>query len=460
MQNKLAIIDDFRSITYEELNRYIKRFAQKLTDQKICPGNTVVITMPDCIEWCVAFLGCLHVGAIPVIISAQVHKSKLAQAIEVSRASMILTQNQRNEIILEQGAELEIEYDFNDDDIAFWLTSSGTTGEQKYIVHKFKSLDNYYNLIKSTFKVDHHSVIFSSPRLSFGYGLGISIILGLGQHATIVLTNKILSHKLLSEKISTYRITHFFSTPVFLSPLIKHNKNYIDAIKSLEVITSAGEALSQTLKQRFKEIYDKDILNGYGLSEVLSYVCTQTLNDKQDKDYRNIGKVLPGITYEIRDPQGNLCARNIPGELYVKHPCMAVCYYNDIDKTKEIFQGDWVKTNDIVYLNDRDELIYISRKDNLIKINGQYVSIDEIESVIMLNEQIEECVVYTRQNSLNMLELEAKIVINSTITAGSIRNFLKDKLEMHQIPKRILFVDYIPKTVTAKKIRKTLTSTV
>jgi acyl-coenzyme A synthetase/AMP-(fatty) acid ligase len=59
-----------------------------------------------------------------------------------------------------------------------------------------------------------------------------------------------------------------------------------------------------------------------------------------------------------------------------------------------------------------------------------------------------------------MLELEAKIVINSTITAGSIRNFLKDKLEMHQIPKRILFVDYIPKTVTAKKIRKTLTSTV
>jgi long-subunit acyl-CoA synthetase (AMP-forming) len=50
---------------------------------------------------------------------------------------------------------------------------------------------------------------------------------------------------------------------------------------------------------------------------------------------------------------------------------MAVCYYNDIDKTKEIFQGDWVKTNDIVYLNDRDELIYISRKDNLIKINGK-----------------------------------------------------------------------------------------
>jgi len=460
MQNKTAIIDDSRSITYKELNRYIKRFAQKLKDQEIRPGDTVVIAMPDCIEWCVAFLGCLHAGAVPVIVSAQMHASKIDQAINASQASMTLTQHQRNNIVLEQGEELEIGHAFNDNDIAFWLTSSGTTGEQKYIVHRFKSLDNYYNLIKSTFKVNHHSVIFSSPRLSFGYGLGINIILGLGQHATIVLTDKILSHKLLAEKISIYGITHFFSTPVFLSPLVKHNKKYIGAIKSLKVITSAGEAISQTLKYKFKEIYGKDILNGYGLSEVLSYVCTQTPTDRQDNDYRTIGKVLFGIDYEIRDSQGNICAKNIPGELYINHPCMAVYYHNDIIKTNEVFQGDWVKTNDIVYLNDQDELVYVSRKDNLIKINGQYVSIDEVESAIMLNEQVEECVVSTHQNSLNMLELEAKIVTKSKITVGSIRNFLKGKIEMHQIPKRILFVDCIPKTVTAKKIRKTLTSTV
>jgi benzoate-CoA ligase len=459
MQNKIAIIDDFRSITYKELNRYVKRFAQKLKNQGICPGNTVVISMPDCIEWCVAFLGCLHVGAVPVIVSAQVHENNLDQAINASQASIILTQKQRNNIVLEQGDELEIGYDFNNEDIAFWLTSSGTTGEQKYIMHRFKSLDNYYNLIKSIFKVDHHSVIFSSPRLSFGYGLGVNIILGLGQHATIVLTDKILSHKLLAEKISIYRITHFFSTPVFLSPLVKYNTKYINAIKSLEVITSAGEAISQTLKHKFKEIYNKDILNGYGLSEVLSYVCTQTPTDRQDKDYRTIGKVLSGIDYEIRNPQGKICARNISGELYIKHPCMAVGYHDNIVKTKEVFQGDWVKTNDIVYLNDQDELVYVSRKDNLIKINGQYVAIDDVEAAIMLNEQVEECVVCARQNSLNILELEAKIVAKSTITAGNIRNFLKGKIELHQIPKRILFVDYIPKTVTAKKIRKMLTST-
>ena len=138
---------------------------------------------------------------------------------------------------------------------------------------------------------------------------------------------------------------------------------------------------------------------------------------------------------------------------------MAVGYHDNIVKTKEVFQGDWVKTNDIVYLNDRDELVYVSRKDNLIKINGQYVAIDDVEAAIMLNEQVEECVVCARENSLNILELEAKIVAKSTITAGNIRNFLKGKIELHQIPKRILFVDYIPKTVTAKKIRKMLTST-
>lgn len=454
MRNKIAIIDDTRSITYKQMDQYVRRYAQKIRGQGILPGNTAIIAMPDCIEWVIAFLGCLHAGVIPVVVSAQMQTRKLKQAIATSKSSLVLTNEQRNNIIIEQGIELPIAYDFGDNEEAFWLTSSGTTGEQKYIVHKYKSLEHYYNLVKLTFGINNTSVVFASPRLSFGYGLGINVILSLKKGATIILTEKILSHKLLAEKIIKFGITHFFSTPVFLSPLVKNNKKFISAIKTLKVVTSAGETISKNLKQKFKEMYDKDILNGYGLSEVVSYVCTQTEKNQIDTDYRNIGKVLAGISYEIRDTKGNICPRYVQGDLYIKHPCTALFYYTNYRKSKKILKDDWIKTNDIVYENKHNELIYVSRRDNLIKINGQYVSIDEVESAMMSHDKIKECLVYTNFNKLNILELKAKVIIRSAITAGEIRKFLKDKIEIHQIPKRIFFVDSLPNTVTQKKIRK------
>lgn len=436
------------------MDQYVRRYAQKLKSQGMLPGDTAIISMPDCIEWVIAFLGCLHAGVVPVIVSAQVQKNKLKQAVITSKSSLVLTNEQRSSIIIEQGIELSKAYKFDDEEEAFWLTSSGTTGKQKYIVHKYKSLENYYNLVKSTFGINDSSVVFASPRLSFGYGLGVNVLLSLKKCATIILTEKILSHKLLAEKIIKFGITHFFSTPVFLSPLVKNNKKFISAIKTLDVVTSAGEAISQNLKQKFKDMYDKDILNGYGLSEVVSYVCTQTEGSQIDTDYRNIGKVLEGINYEIRDSKGNLCPRYVQGELYLKHPCTALFYYNNFRKSKKILKDEWIKTNDIVYANNYDELIYISRRDNLIKINGQYVSIDEVESAMMSHDKIKECLVYISFNKLNILELEAKIIVRSKITSGEIRKFLKDKIEIHQIPKRIFFVNSLPKTVTQKKIRK------
>jgi len=295
-------------------------------------------------------------------------------------------------------------------------------------------LFDYFSLVVNLFEVDQSSVIFSSPRLSFGYGFGVNIILGLGVGSTILLTNKILSNKLLGQKITTHGISHFFSTPVFLSILVKHAP--LGAVRDLKLITSAGESMSSLIKQQFFDLYGKHILNGYGLSETLSYVSTQRSADLT-QDHRIIGKPAPGVEVKIKD-----------GKLFVKHPCKAIGYL-DGDK----FQEDWLQTNDIVELNDQGELVYISRLDNLVKINGEFVSIDEVEDAILQHDQIEECLVFTELNIMGLLELKANVITSNNVTAGMIRRFLSNRLESHKIPKHIYFVYSIPKTITNKKIR-------
>jgi acyl-coenzyme A synthetase/AMP-(fatty) acid ligase len=262
----------------------------------------------------------------------------------------------------------------------------------------------------------------------------VNIILGLGVGSTILLTNKILSNKLLGQKIKKHNISHFFSTPVFLGMLVKYSPP--DTIRDLKSITSAGEPLSSLIKQQFFDLYGKHILNGYGLSETLSYVSTQRLSDTAN-DHRIIGNPAPGVEVKIKD-----------GKLFIKHPCMAVGYLDE-----DAFQGEWIQTNDIVELNDQGQMIYISRLDNLVKINGEFVSIDEVEDAIMQYDQIEECLVFTELNDMGLLELSAKVITNIDITFGMIRRFLSIRLAPHKIPKHLYFVDNIPKTITNKKIR-------
>jgi acyl-coenzyme A synthetase/AMP-(fatty) acid ligase len=424
--DKTAVIDDQQSVSYDELRMYIKRYAYCLKANGIKPGDKIIIALPDSVEWCVAFLAAIYVGAVAVIISDKTPADKIIPS--------TLHIKHPHGILIDQGDQLEEHYEYNDDEVGFYLTTSGTTGNQKYIIHRHQSLLDYFSLVVNLFEVDQSSVIFSSPRLSFGYGFGVNIILGLGVGSTILLTNKILSNKLLGQKITTHSISHFFSTPVFLSMLVKHAPS--DAVRDLKLITSAGEPMSSLIKQQFFDLYGKHILNGYGLSETLSYVSTQQSADLT-QDYRIIGKPAPGVEVKIQD-----------GKLFVKHPCKAIGYLDG-----DTFQEDWIQTNDIVELNDQGELIYISRLDNLVKINGEFVSIDEVEDAILQHDQIEECLVFTELNVMGLLELKANVITSNNVTAGMIRRFLYNRLESHKIPKHIYFVHSIPKTITNKKIR-------
>jgi benzoate-CoA ligase len=471
--DKIAVIDDDRKITYVELGSYVRKFAHHLIKAEILPGDRIVISMQDRFEWIVGFLGCLYMGAVPVVISPFVKPVKFNEALQTTRARAAIYDDPDlgeyvkgkkflpEDIFREQVYELVDAYMFDPDEIGIIATSSGTTGKQKYVVHRHKNLSNYHALVVDTLEIDQYTVLFSTAKLSFVYGLNLAITASLGQGGTTVLTKKKLTQNLIVNTIKQHNVTHFFTTPGVLGIIVSKVTEPV-ALSSIKLASCCSEPYPSVLAEKFKTYYGYDLINGYGMSETLSMICSMTRTTKQTGDSRVVGKPFPGVTVEIRNEQGEMCKPNEVGELYVNHPCMATFYWNNWTKTKETFQGQWVKSNDLVFQNDDGDIVYICRKDDMVKINGILVSIIEVEKTIMEHPLVEDCVVTVEKNNIGLAKLGTKIIPKQdNIDITDIRHYLSKILESCKIPKYIELVEEIPielvtkieRTVTDKKIR-------
>ena len=166
----------------------------------------------------------------------------------------------------------------------------------------------------------------------------------------------------------------------------------------------------------------------------------------------SINSLPDGVVIEIKNSQGNICRIDEVGEIYIKHPCTASFYWNNWQKTRESFHGEWFKTKDLAFINQDGYIVYVSRVDELVKINGLAVSIIEVEDVIMRYPGVEDCLVSVKQNRNNIDKLNAMIVFNGD--ESSLRKYLQLHLEAYKIPTFIEQVKEIPKTWSGKKFRR------
>jgi benzoate-CoA ligase len=236
--------------------------------------------------------------------------------------------------------------------------------------------------------------------------------------------------------------------------MIKHGQNQMLS-RSVSVMVSSGEPLPKSTAENFQTQHNIKILDGLGMSECMYNYCTTTLDNIQ---VGSIGKPMPGIECEVRDDRGVPVPNGQIGEMWVKHPCAAIQYWKDWNKTKTTFVGKWIRTGDNVIKNNDNNYTYVSRLDDLLKINGQYVSPVEIESVILNIKWITECGVVAKQGNNGLVEIHAFVSVSRDTSVAEIRSMLTELLPKHKIPKHIHFIETLPKTVTYKKTRSRLRS--
>ena len=171
--------------------------------------------------------------------------------------------------------------------------------------------------------------------------------------------------------------------------------------------------------------------------------------------YGTTGKPLPGYELRIVDDEGAAVTQGEIGELQVSGPTAASMYWNNRDKTRGTFLGEWTRTGD-KYRRDEDGFyVFCGRSDDMLKLGGIYVSPTEVECALITHAAVLEAAVVGRADDTALIKPAAYVVLQPGVTgseelAATLKAHVKSQLAPYKYPRWIEFVSDLPKTATGK----------
>jgi benzoate-CoA ligase len=468
--NKNACVDKDQSITYQQLSCRVKTLSHAIQTNGILPGDVVIICMEDCVDWPCAWLACLHSGAVPMPASTVIGFDLLDDISKFVNCKLFIAgdaiasqikcvekqkiwDRKKLQTLWQQPCDIEAVM-VEPDTIGYMAMSSGSTGIPKVACfHHQVFFDIVKYIPEKLYGMNQDSVMLSIPKMSWGYGLQSSITYTLGVGATAVVMAEPPAPSTIFDYMEKFQPTIVASSPMIIRKLVKNAYKNRQIPNSVKIFSSAGEDLPEPLYDEFFSRFGLHINTAIGSLEVAN-ICYAATCGNPTKN--TVGKVLPGCKIQIQNSQGNECQPNEIGEIYVATSMMACCYLNSPEKTAETFVNGWVKTGDLGFINNEQNLVFVGRIDDVFKINDLIISPVEIESKILKYPGVDRTVVAGVESGHNK-ELHAWIV-NDTVQFDR-ENFvtwLKSNLAPHQVPKKIHYVEVIDETITNKQDRKSL----
>jgi 4-hydroxybenzoate-CoA ligase/benzoate-CoA ligase len=335
------------------------------------------------------------------------------------------------------------------DDVAFWLYSSGSTGQPKGAIHLHGDLAETARLYgEGILGLRPDDVVFSAAKLFFAYGLGNAMTFPFAAGASSVLLADRPTPQSVAALLQKEKPTFFFGVPTLFAGMLA-DSTATDLGGRLRFCVSAGEPLPRDIGLRWRERYGVDILDGIGSTELLHIFLSLRPGDVR---YGTTGKPVPGYEIQIVDEQDRPLPPGEIGELRVSGPSSAVAYWNNRQKSLHAFRGRWTYTGD-KYVQDVDGyFVYCGRSDDMIKAGGQWVSPAEVESALVAHPSVLEAAVVAHKDENQLDKPKAFVVLKpgARATSEELQRFVKERLAPFKYPRWVEFVEGLPKTATGK----------
>jgi len=498
--DRFAFIDDRGSYTYAELARRVNRFASSLAGLGLRVEDRVMVCMLDTIDWPVAFLGAIKAGVVPVAVNTLLKSQDYDYMLRDSRARVLFVSQallpsfdglaakvptlERTivsaapgvpgdvaqggavgdfDALLAGGSDHFDPADTVADEPCFWLYSSGSTGAPKGTVHVHSSLIQTAELFaRPVIGIRETDIVFSAAKLFFAYGLGNGLTFPMSVGATAVLmaerpTPEAVFLRLTGEAPEALarfhaRPTVHYGVPTLFASMLASPAFPSREQLGLRVATSAGEALPARVGTTFTERTGVEILDGIGSTEMLHVFLSNRAGQVR---YGTTGMPVPGYALRLLGDDGQEVDVGEVGDLYISGPSAAAMYWNQREKTRQTFQGEWTRSGD-KYARDADGFYtYAGRSDDMLKVSGQYVSPFEVESAVASHPAVLEAAVVGAADDDRLIKPKAYVVLKepgqaSPALAEELRSYVKDRLAPFKYPRWIEFVDELPKTATGK----------
>jgi 4-hydroxybenzoate-CoA ligase len=340
------------------------------------------------------------------------------------------------------------------DEVAFWLYTSGSTGDPKGVKHVHSNLMATAKLFgQCILGIGERDVVHSASKLFFAYGLGNAMTFPLSVGATAVLWPHRPSPEGVFETMRKYRPTIFYGVPSLYTALLSHRDISKGAGSDrLRICVSAGEALPYHIGKRWRDVVGVDVLDGLGSTEMLQ---TFLSNSPSDIRYGSTGKPVPGYETRIVDESGQEVGTGDIGELIVRGPSAGEGYWNQRARSRRTFVGEWTHTGD-KYRRDADGYFYYcGRTDDMFKVSGMWVSPFDVETALVSHEAVLEAAVIGKEDADGLVKPKAFIVLRNGYAADdglleTLKSHVKDKAGPWKFPRWIELRSTLPRTATGK----------
>jgi len=480
----VALAFEGRQYTNLEQDRAACRLANALRRLGVCPGDRVMVMLPNCPEVTQSYAAILKCGGVIVPVIFLLGDREVAHILADSEARIVITSadmlwkveaqigvlpSLRHVLLVDGGGDgktrslgaeaAQEEESFatverRSDDLAVILYTSGTTGVPKGVALSHDNLESNARAAAALHELEREDWAVSVLPLSHSYGLTV-MNAGhiLGSRAALL---RWFNPEEVLRTIQQFRAVSMSAVPTMLLYLL----NFPDAERfdmgSMRVWGSGAAPLPAEIVEPFERKFGGRILEGYGLTEASPVVSAHRLSGP--RKIGSVGQAIPGVEVSIQDDGDRPLPVGEVGEVCVRGRNVMAGYYRNPEETARTVRAGWLHTGDMGRLDEDGFLFIVERKKDLIIRGGFNIYPREVEETLYGHPKIAEAAVVGMKDPLMGEDVLAFVVLRSgeQATEAEIAAFCERRLARFKCPKQVRFLDALPKSPIGKILRKEL----
>jgi len=449
-----ALLGESGTFTYAEIERRSNGAEALLRERGVDPGDRVALMLPNGPAFVAAALGAWRLGAIIVPLNMLLAPPEVEARLEASTPRVLL----RDEAELDAEAEAEPEpVERAGSDAAVILFTSGTSGRPKGAILTHGSLHAAAQNCAGALELGPSDVVLGAAPFSHVLGLATGVLSTLFSGSAIAVVRRFEAERTLA-LMSETGTTILLGVPTMCIALC-HAARSATSLPPIRIAHVGGAAVPVEVARDFERTFGGEVYEGYGLTE-LSGIATTYVRGQTPKP-GSVGTPLGGTELRIVSLEGEPLLTGEVGEVQFRGPSVIPGYWEDPEATGEAFDGDWLATGDLGYVDDDGYLFLVDRKKDLILRGGYSVYPREVEEVLYAHPDVLEAAVVGVPDETLGEEVAALVVLRPGPgpNADELQAWVKERVAGYKYPRLVVLVDDLPKGPTGKILKREIDAT-